>query len=236
MGADGSGDHPMHITINKDRVSEANSIITKYSAFAFGGGVIPFPMMDIAAVSGIQIKMLSDISRLYGVEFVDNWGKSALSALLGGTVPHLLAVGTVGSLIKAIPILGSAIGFATMPLLSAAATYAVGKVFVQHFESGGTFLDFDAETAKVLFKEQFAAGKDLFKQQASSLMRRGKRDIDPVPDRAAEVVVPVHAEAPAVEVAPPVTVMVSVGEEETTAVETPVRRRRARSSSPASSI
>jgi len=30
-----------------------------------------------------------------------------------------------------------------MPVLSAGATYAVGKAFIQHFASGGTLLDFN---------------------------------------------------------------------------------------------
>jgi len=149
-------------TINKSRIDEANSIVTKYSAFAFGGGVIPFPLMDVVAVSGIQLKMLGDLAKTYEVEFLENWGKSAISAVIGGAGPHALAVGIVGSLVKAIPVFGSTIGFATMPMLSAAATYAVGKVFIQHFESGGTFIDFDVASARVLFREQFAVAKKMF--------------------------------------------------------------------------
>lgn len=149
-------------TINKSRVDEANSIVTKYSAFAFGGGVIPFPLMDVVAVSGIQLKMLGDLAKTYEIEFLENWGKSAISAVIGGAGPHALAAGIVGSLVKAIPVFGSTIGFATMPMLSAAATYAVGKVFIQHFESGGTFIDFDVASARVLFREQFTIAKKMF--------------------------------------------------------------------------
>lgn len=149
-------------TINKSRIDEANSIVTKYSAFAFGGGVIPFPLMDVVAVSGIQLKMLGDLAKNYEIEFLENWGKSAISAVIGGAGPHALAAGIVGSLVKAIPVFGSTIGFATMPMLSAAATYAVGKVFIQHFESGGTFIDFDVASARVLFREQFTLAKKMF--------------------------------------------------------------------------
>jgi len=155
--------------INKSRIDEANSIVTKYSAFAFGGGVIPFPLMDVVAVSGIQLKMLGDLAKTYEIEFLENWGKSAISAVIGGAGPHALAVGVVGSLIKAIPVFGSTIGFATMPMLSAAATYAVGKVFIQHFESGGTFIDFDVASARVLFREQFAIAKKMFAKRPPAL-------------------------------------------------------------------
>jgi len=35
-----------------------------------------------------------------------------------------------------------------MPIVAGAATYAIGKVFVRHFASGGTFLTFNPEKVK----------------------------------------------------------------------------------------
>jgi hypothetical protein len=46
-----------------------------------------------------------------------------------------------------------------MPSSSAAFTYAVGKVFLQHFASGGTFLDFDPKTVREYFAKMFDEGK-----------------------------------------------------------------------------
>src|SRR5271169_5928031 len=46
-----------------------------------------------------------------------------------------------------------------MPSLPAAFTYAVGKVFVQHFASGDTFLDFDPKTVREYFARRFEEGK-----------------------------------------------------------------------------
>ena len=40
-------------------------------------------------------------------------------------------------------------------------TWALGKVFIQHFESGGTFLDFDPEEVKEYFKAQFEEGREV---------------------------------------------------------------------------
>jgi len=45
--------------------------------------------------------------------------------------------------------------------LGAGITYGIGKVFVQHFESGGTFLNFDAQKTKDYFKSQFKVGTKL---------------------------------------------------------------------------
>ncbi len=41
-----------------------------------------------------------------------------------------------------------------MPVLSAGATYAIGKAFVQHFESGGTLLDFNPPDYREFIKAQ----------------------------------------------------------------------------------
>ena len=42
---------------------------------------------------------------------------------------------------------GTVIGALTMPVVSAGATYVIGKVFIQHFASGGTLLDFNRTIA-----------------------------------------------------------------------------------------
>ena len=46
-----------------------------------------------------------------------------------------------------------------MPALSLAATQALGRVFAQHFETGGTLLDFDVETMRDYFRKEFEAAK-----------------------------------------------------------------------------
>jgi hypothetical protein len=42
------------------------------------------------------------------------------------------------------------------PTLSSACTYAVGKVFIQHFSSGGTFLTFSPARVREYFGQLFA--------------------------------------------------------------------------------
>ncbi len=48
-----------------------------------------------------------------------------------------------------------------MVLFCGASTWALGKVFIQHFESGGTFLDFKPEEVKEYFKAQFVEGRKM---------------------------------------------------------------------------
>jgi hypothetical protein len=46
-------------------------------------------------------------------------------------------------------------------------TYAIGRVFVQHYEMGGTLLDFDPDKTKAFFAEQFRVGKEYVAQKVS---------------------------------------------------------------------
>ncbi len=42
----------------------------------------------------------------------------------------------------------------TVPTFAAASTYAVGKIFVQHFESGGTVLSFNPDKVRDYYEAE----------------------------------------------------------------------------------
>ena len=145
----------------------ASRIIKKYMYWSMGAGLIPIPLFDIAAVSGVQLKMLNELSKIYEIEFSENMGKSIVAVLLGSITADSLSRSTFTSFIKTIPIIGI-IGSVSMPLYSGAATWAIGKVFVQHFASGGTFLDFDPKKVKEYFTELYEQGKTIAKNMQTS--------------------------------------------------------------------
>ncbi|MEI6692394.1 MAG: DUF697 domain-containing protein [Chlorobium sp.] len=132
-----------------------NHIIT-----SMGVGLVPLPIVDLVALIGVQLDMIRTVSKEYGVPFRRDIGKSVITTLLGGFIPVALG-GTLASLIKCIPLIGQTTGAVTMPVISGAATYAIYKVFIQHFESGGTFLDLDPSKVKSYFAEQFTKGKNV---------------------------------------------------------------------------
>lgn len=158
--------------IDLSRLDTANDLVKKWMWWTMGAGLIPVPFVDLAAVSGVQLKMLSDLSKLYDVRFSENKGKAIISALLGSVVPNSLAAGGIGSMLKMIPLVGTIIGGVSMSLFSGAATYAIGKSFIQHFESGGTFLDFDPVKVKEYFNTQFEEGKVVAKEMEESKAKK----------------------------------------------------------------
>ena len=48
---------------------QASKIITKYLGWSAGAAFIPVPGFDLAAVTAVQIKMIADIAKVYGVPF-----------------------------------------------------------------------------------------------------------------------------------------------------------------------
>jgi uncharacterized protein (DUF697 family) len=135
----------------------ASQLVDRYSLWSGAAGLIPVPLIDVAAVGGVQIVMLRRLSEIYGVPFSENRGKSILASLAGSVLPASTATSsamTVGSLVKGIPGVGWAVGALTMPVFSAGATYIMGKVFIQHFASGGTLLDFNPPDYREFIKAQ----------------------------------------------------------------------------------
>jgi len=147
-----------------DNLPTANEIVRKNTYWAAGVGVVPIPVVDFLGVTGIQVKMLAELCKLYDVEFRKNLGKNLIGSLVGGAIPLGLSM-PVASLVKAVPLIGSTLGAVSMPVLAGASTYAIGKVFVQHFECGGTLLTFDPEKVREYFAEQFKEGKKVATQK-----------------------------------------------------------------------
>jgi uncharacterized protein (DUF697 family) len=86
--------------------------------------------------------------------------------LVGGLVPAKFGWGAgyaVASTVKSFPVLGSLFGIGTVAVISGASTYAIGKVFIRHFEEGGTLLSFDSAKAKEHFQEEYEEGVEIAK-------------------------------------------------------------------------
>ena len=136
----------------------ADRTIKKHALASAGIGLIPLPIIDLVALTGIQLNMLKKLAQEYNIPFSKNMGISIVSSLFGGIIP-VVHSGILTSLVKAIPVVGQPAGLFAAPALSGAVTYAVGKVFMQHFASGGTFLNFNPEEVRAYYEEMFREGK-----------------------------------------------------------------------------
>lgn len=144
-----------------ERMAEAMGIVRRSSAWSAGAALIPIPIVDIGGIAAVQVKMIGDLAKLYQVEFPEVRAKALSGGLAGGVLPYLLTLGSgyAFSFVKAIPVVGTAIGLAAMPGFASASTYAVGKVFAQHLAGGGDLLNFDAEKKKEEIAKEFTEAR-----------------------------------------------------------------------------
>jgi uncharacterized protein (DUF697 family) len=135
------------------RRARAVKLVERFSLWSGAAGLIPVPFVDLAVIGGVQIQMLRRISQIYSVPFAENRGKALIASLAGSMIPASSGIGAA-SIVKSVPVVGMAVSTIVMPALSAGATYAIGKVFIQHFASGGTLLDFNPRDYREFIKTQ----------------------------------------------------------------------------------
>ena len=143
---------------------------------ALGAGAVPVPFVDIATFLGTNVNLVRRLCDVYGVPFKGYRVRSVILALASALGAGSMASFVGISLGKLIPGGGALIGAVTLPVATTGFTYAVGKLFIGHFEAGGTLLDFTVESQLAHLKALFAAGKS----EAASMMGRNQdRDAKP---------------------------------------------------------
>jgi uncharacterized protein (DUF697 family) len=136
--------------------AEASKIIYSAMTWSAAAGVVPVPALDLIALATVQGKMVADLSSLYGERATNEVARGLVSVLLGTLAPAGLTGAVASSGLKATPVIGPVLGAISMAGFSSAATYAIGKVFVRHFEGGGNLLDFSPKSVEEDLKAEFA--------------------------------------------------------------------------------
>ena len=141
-----------------ENTEDVEKLIRRHVGFAMVAGAIPIPLVDIAAVTAIQLALINELAKQYEVDYSRERGKVIAATLIGTTVGNL--IGRLGaSAIKAIPGVGTVLGIGSMAVFAGASTFALGKVFEHHFKEGGNLFDFDVDAMKEKFKDFFKRGK-----------------------------------------------------------------------------
>jgi uncharacterized protein (DUF697 family) len=149
--------------VPEQRDQVASKLVDRFAIWSGVAGLVPLPVIDVLAVGGLQLQMLRRLSQIYNVEFSENRGMALIAALAGCMIPATSGMGAASAL-KAIPVINILAAGFVMPVLSAGATYAIGKAFVQHFESGGTLLDFNPPD----YREFVKAQKEMWESRTKS--------------------------------------------------------------------
>ncbi len=147
---------------SEERLAAAEHIVRKNMYCAAGLGCIPVPLVSILGVAGFQAAMVKQLSNVYGVKFNDHLTRNIVTTLLSTLTVRALTAGVVGSIFKMkfLPGVVAAISaLLVVPAIAGAVTYAMGRVFIKHFEEGGTLLDLDVEKSKSFFQAQYKVGQ-----------------------------------------------------------------------------
>lgn len=118
-------------------------IVHRYMAYSAGAALIPVAVADVVTLAAIHVGLIKQLCEHYDVDFTEHTARNVIIGVAGSIVP-----GTVGTILgrkvlAVLPVTGAVFGWALMSAGSAAFSYGIGRLFIEHFESGGTLLSFD---------------------------------------------------------------------------------------------
>jgi uncharacterized protein (DUF697 family) len=146
-------------TVPLPKRAGAEQIVRDYLPLAVGAGLIPVPGVDLAAIGGLQLKVLASLAAHYKVAFTRAQAQLIVTSLLGSVGTTVLVGSMLMSLAKAIPVFGPLLGVSSLPVAGGAITHAVGQLAIDHFEAGGTMENFDLDVAQRAFARKVAEAK-----------------------------------------------------------------------------
>lgn len=135
----------------------AKRIVRRYVLMSAAAGCLNVAVLDAATLGAVHVALIKELTEYYGAEFSQHIARNILIAILAGIVP-----GSIGSIIgrkvlRALPLAMHGAGLAMMSASSAAVSYALGMVFIRHFEAGGTLDSFDVKNLHRMFDGKVGA-------------------------------------------------------------------------------
>lgn len=143
----------------KLRDYQAMDIIHKHVLAVMGAGLVPIPLVDVAAITALQMKMIRDLAQFYQIKLAKNQlTYSLIGSVTAGVGAPMAITPLLSSMMKLVPGFGTVAGVASLPIVGGASTYALGKVFAGHFEAGGTLFTFDPAKVRERMKTYYTEG------------------------------------------------------------------------------
>jgi uncharacterized protein (DUF697 family) len=126
--------------------------VARYTLLAAVSTRIPYWWATSPSVTALQLKMMADVSEVYGVEFEQDLARPIAASVAGGVLNLVLSQNPITVALKAwvvtVPVVGIPLRFAAGPAAVACYTYVLGRAFVRHYEAGGSYHDFTAEMVR----------------------------------------------------------------------------------------
>ncbi len=113
----------------------AHKIVSRHKNYAAMGGLVPLPVVNIAGITAINLRMVKQLSELYQVPFERDRTRSLIVGLIGGAVPTGVGTATSSIMMWVMPG-GVLLGLGAAALTAGALTRGIGLVFIESFERG----------------------------------------------------------------------------------------------------
>jgi uncharacterized protein (DUF697 family) len=152
--------------------ARADEIIRTHMTYSMIGSAIPVPLLDLTALTAVQLDMIKQLAKVYAVAFDSRAARSFMASLGSALAGRWLARLAGVSLAKLIPGLGQLAGAAAGVYLNGAFTYATGTLIKSHFAAGRPLAELDARSVKDEFTRLFELGRE----RASALLDKVRRD------------------------------------------------------------
>lgn len=117
------------------RRSLAKRIVERHKMYAAVGGLFPLPIVNVAGVTAVVLRMIKALSDLYDVPFERERTRSIVVGLMAGAAPTGLAAATASTLAVVVPASGL-FGLAVSSVTAASLARGIGFVFIERLEKG----------------------------------------------------------------------------------------------------
>lgn len=146
------------------RVEAAEKIVRKFVLLSVGAGAIPVPIFDIAASVVLQLKLIQELSDLYGVDHREDLARNAIGTCLTTTAGLMIGSRVGSSLAKFFPGAGTKFGMVRTATFFGISTHISGKILIMHFEAGGSLLNLDPVAMRKHFQREYEASRQTVEQ------------------------------------------------------------------------
>ena len=103
---------------NQDRSAQAAKLVRNHMFGSVAAGILPMPLVDMAILGGIQLRMIGKLATLYEVDFSEQRAKAIIGSLAGISVAAT-AGSVLRSLLPGISKVIFGLGALTLPAASA---------------------------------------------------------------------------------------------------------------------
>lgn len=158
-GGTAAGDTAPNAEVTSARHAHAQHIVRQNAVWAFGAGAVPVPLLDVLGIAAVQLRMVKQLCLVYRVEFREQDAKNLIASLMASLGSVAVGAGLMGSLLKALPLVGQTMGGAAVAITAGASVHAIGNVFIRHFDAKGTLQSLDTARMRGYFREEFEKAK-----------------------------------------------------------------------------